>query len=91
LITKKLNIGNPLGLHSKPASLFVNEANRFQSDVFITKGRTRINAKSIMGVIILSVDQGDEITLEISGTDEELAMQSIVELLDSDFGLGGEA
>ncbi len=91
MISKKINIGNPLGLHSKPASLFVNEANRFQSEIFITKGRTRVNAKSIMGVIILSVEQGDEILLEISGKDEELAMQSIVALLASDFGLGGEA
>lgn len=69
----------------------MNEANRFQSEIFITKGQRRVNAKSIMGVIILSVNQGDEILLEISGEDKEVAMNSIVELLDSDFGLGGEA
>jgi len=91
LISKKIKIDNPVGLHSKRASLFVNEANRFQSEIFITKGQRRVNAKSIMGVIILSVDLGDEILLEISGDDEEAAMNSIVELLDSDFGLGGEA
>lgn len=90
MISKKLTILNRAGLHSKPASIFVENTVRFASEIYITKGSTRVNAKSIMGVMILSVQQGDEIELEITGDDEEAAMAKLEELIASKFGLPDE-
>lgn len=87
MITKTIQIQNRVGLHSKPASLFVQSANHFSSDIYLTKGATRVNAKSIMGVMILAVDQGDEIVLEISGDDEEAAAEKLIQLIENHFGM----
>lgn len=87
MVTKTISIQNRVGLHSKPASVFVQNANRFVSDIYLTKGATRVNAKSIMGVMILSVDQGDEIILEINGEDEDTAMDKLVNLIEEQFGI----
>lgn len=90
MITKNITIKNKHGLHAKPASIFVQNANEFISDIYVSKGATRVNAKSIMGVMILAVDRGDTVTLEITGDDEEAAMSKLVELIDSNFGLPDE-
>ncbi|SEA44556.1 phosphocarrier protein [Eubacterium aggregans] len=90
MITKNVVIKNRAGLHSKPASVFVQNTNRFASEIYISKGSTRVNAKSIMGVMILSVQQGDEITLEIAGDDEAAAMTKLENLIDSKFGMKDE-
>ncbi|MGL4546475.1 HPr family phosphocarrier protein [Eubacterium aggregans] len=90
MITKNVVIKNRTGLHSKPASVFVQNTNRFASEIYISKGSTRVNAKSIMGVMILSVQQGDEITLEIAGDDEAAAMTKLENLIDSKFGMKDE-
>lgn len=87
MLSKNLVILNRAGLHSKPASLFVQNANRFASEIYISKGSTRVNAKSIMGVMILSVQQGDEILLEIAGDDEAAAMTKLEDLIANKFGL----
>ena len=87
MITKTVTIKNRAGLHSKPASLFVQNANRFASEIYISKGSTRVNAKSIMGVMILSVQQGDEITIEVAGDDEAAALTKLESLIDNKFGL----
>ncbi|MDD4691875.1 MAG: HPr family phosphocarrier protein [Eubacterium aggregans] len=70
--------------------MFVQNTNRFASEIYISKGSTRVNAKSIMGVMILSVQQGDEITLEIAGDDEAAAMTKLENLIDSKFGMKDE-
>ncbi|MDD2414065.1 MAG: HPr family phosphocarrier protein [Eubacteriaceae bacterium] len=90
MISKSITIKNRAGLHAKPASLFVQNANKFNSDIYISKGSTRVNAKSIMGVMILAVQKGDEILLEITGDDEEAAMEKLIELIDNKFDLPDE-
>jgi phosphotransferase system HPr (HPr) family protein len=90
VISKSITIKNRAGLHAKPASLFVQNANKFNSDIYISKGSTRVNAKSIMGVMILAVQKGDEILLEITGDDEEAAMEKLIELIDNKFDLPDE-
>jgi len=90
MINRSVCIKNRSGLHAKPASLFVQLSNKFNSEIYLTKGRTRVNAKSIMGVMILSVQQGDEIEIEASGEDEKMAIDALVELLDQNFNLDNE-
>lgn len=60
------------------------------SDIYVSKGSTRVNAKSIMGVMILSVQKGDEVLLEVNGDDEEAAMTKLIEIINDKFGLPDE-
>ena len=90
MISQKVTIVNRAGLHAKPASLFVQTANQFSSDIYISKGSTRVNAKSIMGVMILAVQQGDDILIEVSGDDEEVAMNKLIDLIARKFDLPDE-
>ncbi len=85
MIVEKVIIQNKAGLHAKPASMFVQCANNFKSEIYIKKEATRVNAKSIMGVMILAVQKGDEIEIEVIGEDEEKAMQALKELIDRKF------
>jgi phosphocarrier protein len=85
MISQKLTIINKLGLHARAASKLVNTAGQFESDVFIDKQGNRINAKSIMGVMMLAASKGTEIMLEVDGNDEQDCMKAIVQLIDSRF------
>lgn len=91
LITKEITLQNRSGLHAKPASTFVRAACRFHSDISITKDAVKANAKSIMGVIILAVQQGDTVILEADGDDEQEAIDSLSDLINSKFGIEAEA
>lgn len=90
MLTKNIVVKNKAGLHAKPASLFVETANEFSSEIYISKGSTRVNAKSIMGVMILAVSKDDEILLEVNGDDEKAAMDRLTALIDNKFGLPDE-
>ncbi len=85
MISQKLTITNKLGLHARAASRLVNRASQFESEVCIDKQGNRINAKSIMGVMMLAASKGTEILLEVDGNDEQDCMQAIVQLIDSRF------
>ena len=85
MISKKVTIINKLGLHARAASKLVNKANQFESEVFIDKQGNRINAKSIMGVMMLAASKGTEILLEIDGGDEEDCMKAVVKLIEDRF------
>ena len=85
MISQKLTIINKLGLHARAASNLVNTAGQFESEVFIDKQGNRINAKSIMGVMMLAASKGTEIMLEVDGNDEQDCMKAIVQLIDSRF------
>jgi phosphocarrier protein len=86
MITSIIRVKNKLGLHARPAALIVTTASKFKSEFFITKDGMRINGKSIMGVMMLAAEMGSELTLELDGPDEELAMAEIVKVIDSKFG-----
>ncbi|MSS19607.1 HPr family phosphocarrier protein [Pseudoramibacter porci] len=90
MLTKNIVVMNKAGLHAKPASLFVQTANEFSSEIYISKGSTRVNAKSIMGVMILAVSKGDEILLEVNGDDEKAAMDRLTSLIENKFGMPDE-
>lgn len=83
MVEKKATVTNKTGLHARPAALFVQLANRFKSDIALSKDGRECNAKSIIGVLTLGVGQGSEIIIRAEGEDEDLAVQALVDLLGS--------
>ena len=86
MITENITIVNKLGLHARAASKLVNCASQFESEVFITRKGNRVNAKSIMGVMMLAASKGAELELEVEGNDERACRDKIVELIKDRFG-----
>jgi phosphocarrier protein len=82
--SRKVVIKNKIGLHARPAALFVQTAGKFLSDITVEKGDKKVNAKSIMGIMALGVSQGEEITIIARGEDEKEAIEALVELLNRD-------
>ncbi|MFS1514812.1 MULTISPECIES: HPr family phosphocarrier protein [Chengkuizengella] len=68
------------GLHARPAALFVQEANKFSSEIFVEKDDKKVNAKSIMGIMSLAISSGTEINISAEGSDAELAVNALVDL-----------
>lgn len=80
-LKKKIKIKNEQGLHARPAALFVQLANRFDSKITVRKGRRESSGKSIMGILILGVGKGSQIELICEGRDAEKACHSLEKLL----------
>lgn len=85
-VEKTFTIRNKLGLHARAASLFVQLANKFSSDILVQKNDQEVNGKSIMGILILAAAQGAKITVRVSGDDADKAIDAIGELIDAGFG-----
>lgn len=79
---KKAKIMNSLGIHARPASMLVKLASNFESKVELEKDDIKVNAKSIMGVLMLASEKGCEIIIMAEGKDEKEAVESIVELIE---------
>ena len=79
---KKATIMNSLGIHARPASLLVKLASQFKSKVELQKDDIGVNAKSIMGVLMLASGKGQELTIKAEGADEQKAVESIIELIE---------
>ena len=86
MIKQNITIINKLGLHARAASKLVNCASQFESEVFIGRNGNRVNAKSIMGVMMLAASKGVELELEVDGSDEESCQQALVDLIGNRFG-----
>jgi len=86
MISRSFTIRNKLGLHARPSAQLTQTASRFQCEVFIAKDARRVNAKSIMGVMMLAAGAGSIVTIEAVGSDEADAVQAVGELIDSGFG-----
>lgn len=85
MVAKDLEIRNKLGLHARAAAKLVHTAARFKSDVKVRKGTEEVDAKSILGILLLAAAQGSRITVTASGEDEGDALQSIEQLIESRF------
>ncbi|HET9341160.1 MAG TPA: HPr family phosphocarrier protein [Casimicrobiaceae bacterium] len=85
---RELEIVNKLGLHARASAKLTQVASRFQSDVHIARNGRRVNAKSIMGVMMLAAGKGSKVTLETSGPDEDEAMNALCALVADCFGEG---
>ena len=83
---KEVEIKNKLGLHARPASMVVKLAGKYQSEIQLVKEDTEINAKSILGVMMLAAGPGQKVTITADGEDEEEAVQALGELIESGFG-----
>ena len=88
MIAENITIINKLGLHARAASKLVNCASQFESEVFIIRKGNRVNAKSIMGVMMLAASKGVELGLEIEGSDEQSCRDALVDLINDRFGEG---
>ncbi len=86
MISENITIINKLGLHARAASKLVSKASGFQSDVFIDRLGNRVNAKSIMGVMMLAAGKGTKVILEVDGSDEEDCMEAMIHLINNRFG-----
>jgi phosphocarrier protein HPr len=85
---REVEIVNKLGLHARASAKLTQLAAKFQSDVQISRNGRKVNAKSIMGVMMLAAGKGSKITLEVDGPDEEEAIAAIVALIGDNFGEG---
>lgn len=81
LIEKKIVIKNEQGLHARPAAIFVQIANKYESDISVRKGKQEVNGKSIMGLLTLAAEKGSAVHLKINGPDAKEAMQELEEML----------
>ncbi|MEN3110520.1 HPr family phosphocarrier protein [Uliginosibacterium paludis] len=79
-------IANRLGLHARPSAKLTQLATQFRSEVWLERDGRRVNAKSIMGVMMLAASHGTKLTIETEGEDAEAALDAIVELINSRFG-----
>ena len=84
-LTKELTIVNKLGIHARPAALFVKTANRFAAEIFVEKDGEKINGKSIMGLMMLALGPGSKMTLHARGADAQQAIAEIEALVKRKF------
>ena len=84
-LTKELTIANKLGIHARPAAMFVKIANRFACDIFVEKDGEKINGKSIMGLMMLAAGPGSKLTLHVKGADANAAITELEALVKRKF------
>jgi len=88
MIRTTVTISNKLGLHARASAKLTKLAGGFASDVFMSRNGRRVNAKSIMGVMMLAAGMGSEVEIETSGPDEQQAVDALVTLINDKFGEG---
>ena len=81
MLQREVEIVNRLGLHARASAKLTQIAGQFESDVWVSRNGRRVNAKSIMGVMMLAAAQGTKVILETNGADEEQAMQAVIQLI----------
>lgn len=88
MLRREIEIVNRLGLHARASAKLTQLAGSYRSEVWMARNGRRVNAKSIMGVMMLAAAKGTNIEIEIDGPDEQAAMEAIVELINDKFGEG---
>ena len=88
MVKTEITISNKLGLHARASAKLTKLAGSFPCDVWMSKGERRINAKSIMGVMMLAAGVGSLVELETDGEQEQEALEALVALIDDKFGEG---
>ena len=85
MYTQNVTINNEVGLHARPATFFIQKANEFKSGIWVEKEERRVNAKSLLGVLSLGIVKGTTVNLIADGADEATAVDTLSELIASDF------
>jgi phosphocarrier protein HPr len=88
MIKATIRISNKLGLHARASAKLTKLASGFESDIFLSRSGRRVNAKSIMGVMMLAAGIGSDVDIETDGVDERAAMDALTALIDDRFGEG---
>ena len=88
MLSSDVTISNKLGLHARASAKLTQLAGKYQSQVWISRNERRVNAKSIMGVMMLAAGKGSSVKLETDGPDEDAALDAILALIDGKFGEG---
>jgi phosphocarrier protein len=87
MVSQAVQILNQHGLHTRPATVMVSEASRYEADIFVVYNGVRVNAKSILGLLVLAVEPKSFITIEADGKDEQKALEALVELTMHKFNM----
>ena len=85
MTTATATVKNELGVHARPAALFVQLASRFASEIFLAKSGVEVNGKSIMGVMMLAAERGATLEIRAQGSDEERAVTELAALVEGGF------
>ena len=85
LMVRELQVANKLGIHARPAALFVKIANRYHCDIFVEKDGEKVNGKSIMGLMMLAAGQGSTLRIRCDGPDADRAIAELEELINARF------
>ncbi len=88
MIKSTITISNKLGLHARASAKLTKLAGTYRSEVFLSRNGRRVNAKSIMGVMMLAAGLGSEVEMEVDGPDEQEATEALKALIDGKFGEG---
>ena len=85
MVSSEVAVQNSVGLHARPSTFFIQRANEFKSSIWVEKDERRVNAKSLLGVLSLGIVKGTKISIIADGSDEEEAVKTLVELIESNF------
>ncbi|MCI8403484.1 MAG: HPr family phosphocarrier protein [Clostridia bacterium] len=85
MVSSEVTVQNSVGLHARPATFFIQRANKFKSSIWVEKDERRVNAKSLLGVLSLGIVKGTVISIIADGSDQEEAVKTLVELIKSNF------
>ena len=85
MLNATVKVTNPVGLHARPATFFIQKANSYKASIWIEKDDRKVNAKSLLGVLSLGIAKGMTIKLSAEGNDEDAAIDGLVSLINSGF------
>ena len=85
MCAKEVLVQNQVGLHARPATFFIQKANEFKSSIWVEKEERRVNAKSLLGILSLGIVGGAKIRIIADGSDEQLAVDGLVKLVEGGF------
>jgi phosphocarrier protein len=85
MIEKKFTVKNRLGLHARPAAMFVAEAAKYKSAIIVIKEGLEVNGKSVMGLMLLAAEGGSQLTVRAEGPDEMKALDGLAKIFDRKF------
>ncbi len=85
MLTKDIVVNNQVGLHARPATFFIQKATEYRCGIWVERDDRRVNAKSLLGVLSLGITKGSTIRLIADGSDEQLAIDGLCELIESNF------
>ena len=86
MVEKEVEIVNKLGIHARPATSFVQLAEKFKSNIVVEKDGFEVNGKSILGMMMLVAPKGTKIKIKVDGPDEKEALEALVKLVEDGFG-----